>query len=98
MGPLQQQKLLYTEARLARLWEALDEIHSAASEGALRSITPLTNAEVVGWLNELIYTAQEAIEEIESHSADPEPKLTLVRKPSEQRGLSQSEANTRPSA
>jgi hypothetical protein len=82
MGLQLQPRPLYTEARLAHLWEALDEIHSAASEGTLGTMTTLSKAELLGWLHEVLYTAAEAIEEIESSSAEVEPKLTLLKKSS----------------
>jgi hypothetical protein len=63
-------QLLYNDARLGRLIDMLDELHTAASEGTLASVTPLTNVELVGWLREFIYTAHETIVEIEQHSAD----------------------------
>jgi len=60
-------QIIYNNNRLASLFQSLDELHTAASEGNLDTITPLANAELVGWLHELIYTAQETIVEISSH-------------------------------
>ncbi len=84
MGPTLQPnlQLLYNEARLSGLLEALDELHSAASDGNVRAVTPLSNAELTSWLYEIIYTAQEAMSEIESKNAEPAAGLTLVRKSS----------------
>jgi hypothetical protein len=75
-------QLLYNTARLGDVLEALDELHSAASDGNVRAVTPLSNAELVSWLYEVIYTAQEAMTEIESKNADAAVGLTLVRKSS----------------
>jgi hypothetical protein len=82
MGPTTQFdfQLLYNDARLFTLVESLDELHNAASEGALDAVTPLSSAELRGWLLEVVYIAQQTIDEIEGHSAD-QPGLTLVRKP-----------------
>lgn len=84
MGPTLQPnlQLLYNDARLFDLLQALDELHSAASEGNVRAVTPLSNAELVSWLYEVIYTAQEAMSEIESRNAEPAVGLSLVRKSS----------------
>lgn len=76
-------QLLYNDARLSALFDALDELHSAASDGNLHDVTPLTNAEMIAWLRDVMYTAQETIEEIESNSDGwAEEGLRLVRKTS----------------
>ena len=84
MGPTLQPnlQLLYNTARLSDLLEALDELHSAASDGNLHAVTPMSNAEMIGWLYEVIYTAQETMHEIESKNAETPVGLTLVRKSS----------------
>jgi hypothetical protein len=84
MGPTLQPnlQLLYNTARLGGLLEALDELHSAASDGNVRAVTPVSNAELMSWLYEVIYTAQETMIEIESKNADAAVGLTLVRKSS----------------
>lgn len=71
-------QLLYNDARLATLFEALDELHSAASEGQLQKITGLNSVELVGWLREFVYTAQETIVELEDQDGNP-PNLRLVK-------------------
>jgi hypothetical protein len=71
-------QLLYNETRLDRLGAALDELHTAASEGVLPAVTPLNSAELVGWLRELIYMAEETIVEIEDHKSET-PGLMLVK-------------------
>lgn len=71
-------QIIYNDMRLAGLFQSLDELHNAASEGSLQSITPLSNAELLGWLQELIYTAEETITEIrqnETNSATPHLRL-----------------------
>ena len=84
MGPTLQPnlQLLYNTARLGDLFQALDELHSAASDGNVRAVTPLSNAELTSWLYEIIYTAQETMIEIESKNADAAVGLTLVRRSS----------------
>jgi hypothetical protein len=64
------------------VFEAMDDLHSAASEGQITDLTALDNRELVGWLQELIYTAQETITEIEeraARAARQEPVLYLVK-------------------
>lgn len=70
-------QILYTDARLADLFQALDQLHSAASEGQLHTLTPLPEQELLGWLRDLIYTAQETINEIDN--ARPRPEAPLLR-------------------
>lgn len=84
MGPTLQPnlQLLYNTSRLSDLLEALDELHSAASDSNLRAVTPLSNAEMMSWLTEVIYTAHETMNEIESKNAEAAVGLTLVRKSS----------------
>lgn len=73
-------QIIYNDARLAGLFQSLDELHSAASEGRLQNVTPLTNAELIGWLQELMYVAEETIAEISEHETPPPiPHLRLVK-------------------
>ena len=74
--------LLNQDARIRDLYDVLDTLHSAASDGALPSVTSMSTAELVDWLRELIYTAQETIAEVE-HNADkrPETYLRVLDKP-----------------
>lgn len=56
---------LLTDAGLAAVYEAFDELHDAVSEGQIQEMTPLDRRELLGWLRELVFTAQETIAEIE---------------------------------
>lgn len=71
-------QVLYNDARMAALFSALDELHSAASDGTLHTVTTLSQAELVGWLRDLVYTAEETIAEIEEDDAGM-PGLRLVK-------------------
>ena len=73
-----QLQMIYNDARMSALFDVLDELHSAASAGAVRKLTTLSDAELKSWLREFVYTAQETIAEIESHSPDG-PGLSLVK-------------------
>lgn len=59
--------LLINDARLAAAVDMLDALHSAASEGRLDQISPLTDAELKGWLFDLAYTVNETLAEIDRH-------------------------------
>jgi hypothetical protein len=71
-------QIIYNDMRLAGLFQSLDELHNAASEGSLQSVTPLSNAELMGWLQELIYTAEETLQEIRQQETKPS-HLRLVK-------------------
>lgn len=73
-------QLVYTDARLDSIFQVLDDLHTAASEGRMGRLTPLTHEEMVGWLRDLVYTAEETIAEIEKGSpASSGPRLRLVK-------------------
>jgi hypothetical protein len=73
-------QIVHNDTRLAGMFQSLDELHTAASEGHLQMVTPLTNAELVGWLQELIFTAQETITEINLQDAKlNRPHLRIVK-------------------
>ena len=69
-------QVLYTDTYLADLFQTLDQLHTAVSEDQIKSVTPLNEQELIGWLRELVYTAQETIEEIEEHR--PAPQLRVL--------------------
>ncbi|MDZ4768431.1 MAG: hypothetical protein SGJ24_04820 [Chloroflexota bacterium] len=75
-------QLLYNDARLTTLFDALDELHSASADGNLRAVTPLSNTEMIAWLQDLVYIAQETIVEIREQNADSTQGIQLVRKTS----------------
>ena len=68
-----------SDARMAAMFEVFDNLHTAASEGQLEAMTTLNNRELVGWLRELMFTAQETISEIESTRIYGEPVIRLVK-------------------
>lgn len=68
-----------SDARMAAMFEVFDDLHTAATEGQLAAMTTLNNRELVGWLRELMFTAQETISEIESTRMYGEPVIRLVK-------------------
>lgn len=62
-----QLQLLPRNTRLDVVFETIDELHTAISEGNMESIGDLqSRAELVKWLRDVIYTAQETIIELEN--------------------------------
>lgn len=59
-------QLRYADEQITALYDVLDELHNAASEGDLQQMTTINEGELVGLLRDLIYTAQETIREIET--------------------------------
>ncbi len=85
MGQMQQltnRNFLLTDAGMEAVFEVFDDLHDAVSEGQIDTVTALNSRELVGWLRELVFTAQETIEEIEkAHvlNARQHPTLRLVK-------------------
>jgi hypothetical protein len=57
----------YSEDGMYQLFVQLDKLHDCASEGRLAEVTDLTNEEMRGWLEDIVYTARETIREMERH-------------------------------
>jgi hypothetical protein len=71
------------EGQLERLLATLDDLHTAASEGTLGAVTSMSRHELVGWLNDLIYTASETLDELADHGGETggfPPPLTVLRR------------------
>ncbi len=81
MGQTHQANMHYlvNDSRLATAFETLDELHSAAADGRLHLLTTMTPRELLGWLRDLMYTAQETIEEIEDGMERQAPPLRLIK-------------------
>jgi hypothetical protein len=59
----------YSAQGMEELFVRLDRLHDYAAAGRLDEMTPLSRAELQGWLEELIYTARETLREM--GAADP---------------------------
>lgn len=55
----------YSAEGMEELFVRLDLLHDFAAAGRLNDVSPLSRAELQGWLKELIYTARETLREIE---------------------------------
>jgi hypothetical protein len=60
---------LFTDIRFESIFNAVDRLHDAASSGKLAEVTNLSTDEVIGWLRDIAYTANETIRELEDPSA-----------------------------
>lgn len=56
----------YDEAWFEMVFAALDRLHDAVCANDREDNSPTAPAEMVGWLEEIIYTAQETIAELKS--------------------------------
>lgn len=78
--------LAASSIHLEDVLEYIDQLHTAASEGTTQNFTGSDDAETMSLLRDLIYTAQEAIVEIEALRArkrqrrNKQPVLRLVKK------------------
>jgi hypothetical protein len=77
--------VLAHDDHLADLLEALDDLHTAASEGRLASTTAMSKRELLALLRDVVYIAEETMQEIQTQSAHREPVLFIVEKPSDNR-------------
>jgi hypothetical protein len=59
---------LFTDIRFESIFNALDRLHDAAACGKLHEVTNLSKEEVLGWLKDIAYTAEETIREMEANS------------------------------
>lgn len=74
-------QLLPRTNRLDLAYQTMDELHSAASDGELDTFDGIQNRqELLNWLRDVIYMAQETIVEIEGDIEIDEPMLRIVEK------------------
>ncbi len=60
----------YSAEGMEELFLRLDLLRAYASVGRLAEVTPLSQAELRGWLEDLIYTARETLREMGMERAD----------------------------
>jgi len=74
-------QLLPRTNRLDAVYQTIDDLHTAASEGELDTFGDFQNRqELLNWLRDVIYMAQETILEIEDDVEFEEPVLRIVEK------------------
>jgi len=59
---------IYDEAWFETVFMALDRLHDAVSAGCPGAVSRVAPEDMVGWLEDIIYTAQEAIVEIRAQA------------------------------
>ncbi|MBI4675538.1 MAG: hypothetical protein HY741_28170 [Chloroflexi bacterium] len=57
----------FSDKGLARLFAAFDLLHDYASDGHLIEATDQRPGEIVGWLEDILFTIEETIREIDAH-------------------------------
>jgi hypothetical protein len=62
------------------LLETLDQLHSQASEGEATHATGMNRNELVALLQDIVYTAQETLQELSNHETPRKPILRIVEK------------------
>jgi len=68
---------LFTDIRFESIFNAVDRLHDAASSGKLAEVTNLSTDEVIGWLRDIAYTANETIRELENPAASAGSALPI---------------------
>jgi hypothetical protein len=63
---------LFTDIRFESIFNAVDRLHDAAASGTIAEVTNLTTEEVIGWLRDIAYTANETISELEGSAREGE--------------------------
>jgi hypothetical protein len=66
--------------RLNETLEMLDELHDAVSEGSMTTFTDVNATELENWLREVVYMAQETLQEIQKTKTQRKPVLRIVEK------------------
>ncbi len=66
------------EAHLESMLQTLDRLHDAAAARDLKTTCSADHAVVVGWLEDIIYTAQETIGELQRQSSHGEAVMENV--------------------
>jgi len=80
--------LMYTPARLGDILDALDDLHTAVSDGTLTQTASIARSDLREWLQEIVYLATQTLNELDSgcdmtavdRTEVNAPALRLVRK------------------
>ncbi len=64
----QPQLLQFSDEWFEAVFQSLDRLHDVASAGRLDKDSPVTPADMMGWLEDIVYTAQQTIAEIEANN------------------------------
>lgn len=75
---------LVSEIHLEALLETLDRLHEGASNGAINQVSAVAPDTLIGWLEDIVFTAQETIGELRREGNSPntaEPPTQVEIKP-----------------
>lgn len=53
-----------TEATLETILQTVDRLHDAAHAGRLLGVSPMSWQEIQGWLEDIVFTAEETLREL----------------------------------
>lgn len=62
-----------TEAHLEVILQMIDALHDAAVVGDVKSVSPLDARTIIGWLDDIIFTAEETIRELQEARQETVP-------------------------
>lgn len=69
-----------SEIQLESILQTLDRLHDAASEHELETVCSSDATTIKGWLEDIIFTAQEIISELQDAEAEAVPEATPILK------------------
>ncbi len=61
----------YTEDHFEALLQLIDRLHDAAAAGKLGEVSPMDAREIAGWLDDIIFTAEETLRELQANDCVP---------------------------
>lgn len=74
-------QFLHRGSRLDLVYETIDELHTAICEGQLEKLPEFDSpADLMNWLRDVVYTAQEAVSELEKAQVKARPMIRMARR------------------
>jgi len=70
MQQIRTQTELYNDVWFETLFQSIDRLHDVASAGNLPAVSSVPQDVMVGWLEDIIYTARETILELQANKRD----------------------------
>lgn len=58
------------DVHLETVLTTLDRLHDASAQGTVEAETNLESKQLIGWLEDIIFTAQETLKELQDRDAD----------------------------
>lgn len=76
-------QLLFNPARLAGVLDALDALHTAASERRLHQVATVSRRELAAWLEEVAFLVEETLDELNAAPLSAPPDADAAHTPGE---------------